>query len=77
MEHIFVYIIYLFLLPMNSYISLFTFVVVSNFYFHFFLHPEGSLGRNQKEGLALDLGCAALAIKGQKVDVKLPLLKQG
>ncbi|XP_063875433.1 uncharacterized protein LOC135108404 isoform X2 [Scylla paramamosain] len=41
------------------------------------LRREGSLGRNQKEGLALDLGCAALAIKGQKVDVKLPLLKQG
>lgn len=54
-----------------------TFVIISNFYFHSFLHPEGSLGRNQKEGLALDLGCAALAIKGQKVDVKLPLLKQG
>ncbi|XP_050733568.1 uncharacterized protein LOC127007073 isoform X2 [Eriocheir sinensis] len=41
------------------------------------LQREGSLSRGQKEGLALDLGCAALAIRGQKVDVKLPLLKQG
>lgn len=41
------------------------------------VYTEGSLSRGQKEGLALDLGCAALAIKGQKVDVKLPLLKQG
>lgn len=30
-----------------------------------------------KSGLALDLGCAAMAIKGEKVDVKLPLMKQG
>ncbi|XP_064085813.1 uncharacterized protein LOC135200965 isoform X1 [Macrobrachium nipponense] len=30
-----------------------------------------------KSGLALDLGCAALAIKGESVDVKLPLMRQG
>ena len=54
------------------------FTLISNSYLHLSLPPEGSLGsRSLKDGLALDLGCAALAIKGQKVDVKLPLLKQG
>ncbi|XP_069159339.1 serine-rich adhesin for platelets isoform X2 [Procambarus clarkii] len=34
-------------------------------------------GNRVKSGLALDLGCAAMAIKGEKVDVNLPLMKQG
>ncbi|KAK7072536.1 hypothetical protein SK128_014562 [Halocaridina rubra] len=35
------------------------------------------LGMRGKSGLALDLGCAALAIKGEKVETKIPLMKQG
>lgn len=60
----------------------FTYENLVNHFPPFVLHctplcTEGSLSRGQKEGLALDLGCAALAIRGQKVDVKVPLLKQG
>ncbi|XP_071518248.1 uncharacterized protein hwt isoform X2 [Panulirus ornatus] len=41
------------------------------------LRSKDAIHNRGKSGLALDLGCAAMAIKGEKVDVKLPLMKQG
>ncbi|XP_047489226.1 uncharacterized protein LOC125039402 isoform X1 [Penaeus chinensis] len=41
------------------------------------LRNKDLFGGKAKSGLALDLGCAAMAIKGEKVDTNLPLMKQG